>query len=311
MNHRHALITGLVLIAAILQQTAITHAQDTPPLSVAASGFVNPRGFAFDTAGQLIVAEAGVGDESGQSDGPVSAGSTGAISTAQDRCATPLTTDLPSARNTLGETWGPTAIATIGSRVFALISGGGEANGNPEVASGVYELVDGGLLLRADLGNWYTANPVTTPPTESSITGGLWVAMTANSAGDSLLAVEQGAGQLVQVALDGVVSRIADLSADNQAPSAIATGPDGSIYVGYFTAEPYRFQDGNGRAHQLRRNTRSRLDWSHPGHRTGHRRAGRVCTRLKCPAVAMSLRSSYLARAESSARPVQIPAQKS
>ena len=36
---------------------------DVAPLSVAAAGLINPRGFAFTSEGQLVVAEAGTGGE--------------------------------------------------------------------------------------------------------------------------------------------------------------------------------------------------------------------------------------------------------
>ena len=63
--------------------------------------------------------------------------------------------------------------------------------------------------------------------------------MATDSAGSALWVVESNSEQVVRVDLDGAITRIADLSADNQVPTAIAIGPDGAIYVGHLTSAPF------------------------------------------------------------------------
>jgi plastocyanin len=234
---------SLVACLAFGAPSGTTLAQDAPPVTVASGGLVNPRGFAFDVSGRLIVAERGTGGETTGSlpleppTGPIAGGPSGGVSLVTDACPAPIATGLPSARNALGDTFGPSAVAVIGERMFALVSGGGDENGNPGQASGVYEIGGEAPVLLADLGAWYTENDVRADP--AVVGGGNWIAMIATPAADALLIVESSAGYVLRVDLAGPIDVVADLTDLNAAPFSIAVGPDGAIYVGLMTEEPY------------------------------------------------------------------------
>lgn len=245
MRTAHPLVVVLLFAVshAFVMPVSTVRAQDAPPVTVASGGLVNPRGFTFNGAGQLIVAERGTGGETAGTlsleppVGPIAGGSTGSVSLVADGCPNPLASGLPSARNALGDTFGPSAVAAIGDRVFVLVSGGGEENGNPEQPVGIYELGGEAPTLLADLGAWYLENDVRADPVV--IGGGNWIAMIATPSGDGLLVVESSAGYVLRVDLVGSIEVAADLTALNAAPSSIATGPDGAVFVGLMTQEPY------------------------------------------------------------------------
>ena len=79
------LLTALALVSGIAGEGAA--AQDAAePVTVAAGGLVNPRGFAWDAAGALVVAEAGTGgettsDEVAPPTGPYRGGQTARVKT--------------------------------------------------------------------------------------------------------------------------------------------------------------------------------------------------------------------------------------
>ena len=218
---------------------------NSTPIAVAAGGLTNPRGFAFDEAGQLIVAEAGTGgdqtavEEVAPPTGPYAGGATGAVVTITDGCPTPLASGLASARGAGSEVIGPAAVAILSDQVFVLVAGGGPAHGNPDQPAGIYDVTTGSPVLMADLGGWLRANPVATPPEGDFDPDGSWYGMAADPSGASLWVVESNSEQVLKVGLDGTITRIADLSAENQVPTAIAAGPDGAVYVGHLTSAPF------------------------------------------------------------------------
>ena len=58
--------------------------------------------------------------------------------------------------------------------------------------------------------------------------------------GDAFWATEGTSNQLLRLGLDGVVSRVVDLSAGRPIPTGIDPAPDGGVSVGLFTPAPYR-----------------------------------------------------------------------
>jgi plastocyanin len=232
----------LFLFALLTPFGAVSGAQ-TANL-VAVGNLVNPRGIAFDADGALIVAEAGAGGEqiSGEVPapvGPYAGGTTGQVSRVEDGCPSPVATGLPSARGAGGEALGPSAVAVIGDRIFVLVAGGGGAHGNPDQPAGIYEVTSGSPSLLADLGAWLRANPVEQPPEDDLDPDGVWFGMVADAAGEALWVTESNSEQIARVSLSGEIARVADLSTDDQVPTAIAAGPDGSLFVGNFTSEPF------------------------------------------------------------------------
>lgn len=57
--------------------------------------------------------------------------------------------------------------------------------------------------------------------------------------GDALWVTDAVNGQILQVTLDGAISRIADLSEGHPVPTGLAVDPDGGVYVGFLTAAPF------------------------------------------------------------------------
>ncbi|HEU4793375.1 MAG TPA: ScyD/ScyE family protein [Nitrolancea sp.] len=249
-------MTRVWTLAAILSLFVIapSHAlaqSENSPLSVAAGGLINPRGFTFGSEDELIVAETGTGGEDIASEvvpdplGPYRGGPTGQISSITDGCPTPLVTGLPSARGAGGQTLGPVAIAVIDDQIYVLESGGGAAHAHSEQPAGIYNVTSGSPVLVADLGAWLRENPVSTPPEPALDPDGEWSAMAAEPDGTSFVVVESNSEQVVRVGLDGSITRIADLSAGNQTPTALAIGSDGAIYVGNLSAPPYAAGSAN------------------------------------------------------------------
>jgi hypothetical protein len=237
---------ALIVLALALMLTHVpVRGQEGQPISVAAGGLINPRGFVFDESGNLLVAEAGTGGEQPATEpvppptGPHSGGPTGRVARITDGCPIPLVEGLSSARSAAGETIGPAALAQMSGRLLLLSAGGGPAHGNPDSAAGVYDITDGAPVLLADLGAWLRANPVANPPVDDLDPDGSWYDMVADPAGGAVWISESNHEQILRVGLDGSIVRVVDLSAEDLVPTALAVGSDGSLYVGHLTSAPF------------------------------------------------------------------------
>jgi plastocyanin len=62
---------------------------------------------------------------------------------------------------------------------------------------------------------------------------------------DALIVLESNSGQVLNVTVDGKISRLVDLSEGHPVPTGLALGGDGSIYVGFLTPTPYK--DGSSK----------------------------------------------------------------
>ena len=222
-------------------------AQATDSVTVAATGLINPAGFAIGGDGHIYVAESGTGGDTPSASQPMySAGSTGRVSRVDGGCPTTIDDHLPSARSSTGETLGPDGLTIVGgSRSFILSGAGGAAHGNPESPAAVLEITGGDTTLVADLGAWLAANPPAYPPTTADADG-IWSGMTVTPDGMALVAVERNGGQVVRISLaDGTITRVADLSTNFAEPTDVAFGPDGMLYVSTFSASPYKSGTAN------------------------------------------------------------------
>ncbi|MEA2512909.1 MAG: hypothetical protein QOJ59_2396 [Thermomicrobiales bacterium] len=236
-----ALILAAPLVAV---SPGATRAQDVEAV-VIASGLINPRGFTFGSDGTLFVAEGGRGGTTpGEPEtppplGPITGGKTARVSGIAEDCPATLAADLPSYNTATGEASGAADVAILDKQLYALITGGGASHGNPDTPAGVYAIAgDGNATLVADLGQWVRDNPVANIPVDYDPEGSFFD-MQAVSRDNALLVVEANSQQLLNVTPDGEVSRVADLSGDNQVPTSVAVAPDGSIYVGYLSGVPY------------------------------------------------------------------------
>jgi plastocyanin len=243
---------AIILLGSIapllLVQSGVRASAQSDGASVAADGLSNPRGFTWDASGRLVIAQAGSGGESpstGEVDvppptGPYTGGRTASVVAIDNGCPTAIASGLPSARSATGEIVGVAAVAYLGDALYALVAGGGAAHGNPEQPSGIYTIgADGTASLFVDLGAWLRANPVAAMPEIDYDPEGSFFSMVAAADGKSLWVVESNSEQLLAVTADGTVSRVADFSKDNRAPTALALAPDGGVYVGELTSAPY------------------------------------------------------------------------
>lgn len=249
------LALGFPVIATLPDAIA---SQRATGISIVASGLIHPRGLAWAKDGTLLVAGAGTGGmelADGEESvppplGPVKGGPTARISRIVDGCPQPLATHLPSYMTNTGEVGGVADLAVIDRTLYALVTGGGTAHGNPDQPNGVYRVEkDGAAALVANLIAWLQEHPVAHPPQADYDPAGSFFDMVVAPDGKSVLVVESNSQQVLQVSLDGEVTRVADLSGDNQVPTAIALDQSGTIYVGYLSGAPY--PDGTARVVRL------------------------------------------------------------
>ena len=242
LRTRLPLLACLALIAGVIVgSTGGVSGQATPApspegLSLAASGLEHPRGFDWGPDGSLYIAEASITNPESFGATPVpavpGAGLDGAISrvSGDAACPTVFQGNLPSSGGQGDADLGPESIVVQNGQVYLLDEGGGASHGNPLTPDGIYLIPgDGSAKVVADLGAWVSANPVTNPPASPDADGDL-TAMVGT--GDGFVVLESDLGQVLQVATDGTVTRLADLSDADARPAGLAVAPDGSILVG-------------------------------------------------------------------------------
>jgi hypothetical protein len=246
-----ALALAALLVIPVAAQDASPVASPTADgLSVVASGLTNPRGVLWAADGTMFVAQAGVGGTSMGTPvapppvGPNAGGLTASVVRIEAGCPVVVAEGLPSSINGLGEALGVEELAVMGDQLYAGIDGGGEFHGNADQPAGVYRILgDGTTELVADLSAWVRANPVATlPPDPDPDAAGF--SIVADPAG-TFWVVDPNSSQVLSVALDGTVTRIADLSEGHPVPTGLALAPQGGVYVGFLTAVP--FVDGTSR----------------------------------------------------------------
>jgi len=241
------LVIALILAAPFIALSSnATHAQDTTAATVVGAGLINPRGFTWGGDNTLFVAEGGKGGTSpGNPEtppplGPITGGKSARISWIADGCPATLADELPSYNTATGEASGVADVAILDDTIYALVTGGGASHGNPDTPAGIYTANgDGTVALVTDLGQWLRDNPVANVPAADYDPEGSWFDLLAVPDDNTLLVVEANSQQFLSVTPDGKVSRVADLSGDNQVPTTVAVAPDGAIYVGYLSGAPY------------------------------------------------------------------------
>jgi hypothetical protein len=247
---KHSLCLAIALLALLAAPVA---AQEASPVasptagapSVVASGLVNPRGFLWIDDGTLYVAQAGTGGTTlGTPEvppplGPFHGGSSASIVRIEDGCPVLVARDLPSVVFATGEVLGAEDLAVLGGQLYASVDGGGESHGNADQPSGVYRILENGSTeLVADLSAWVRANPVATlPPDFDPDAAGF--SLIADPTTSSFWVDDPNSGQILNVALDGTVTRVVDLSTPHRVPTGLAAAPQGGAYVGFLTPVPY------------------------------------------------------------------------
>lgn len=243
---------GLAPFAAASQEASPV--AGPPPGVVVASGLTNPRGMTWGADGTLFVALAGIGGNNPATEdapttaaiGPFMGGPTAAIAQiGADGCPVGLATGLPSTMDAMGAVLGAEEVAILGDQLYAAVDGGGPVHGNADAPSGVYRiLADGTTELTADLSTWVRENPVAEVPGDDDPDGAGY-SIVADEASGLLWVGDPNSGQVLSVTADGVIARVADLSAGHPVPTHLALDPEGGVYVGTLTAVP--FADGSAR----------------------------------------------------------------
>jgi len=247
---KHSFLLVVTLLALLAAPVA---AQESSPVasptagapSAVASGLINPRGFLWTDDGTLYVAQAGTGGTSlgtpevGPPLGPFHGGSSASVVRIEDACPVLVAGELPSVVFTTGEVLGAEDLAVLGGQLYASVDGGGESHGNPSQPAGVYRiLANGSTELVADLSAWVRANPVANlPPDHDPDAAGF--SLVADPTANSFWVDDPNSGQILNVALDGTVTRVVDISTPHRVPTGLAVAPQGGVYVGFLTPVPY------------------------------------------------------------------------
>lgn len=223
-----AIVTILILSAAFLVQVNLAKASGpaVTQVSVFATGLDNPRGLAFGPDGDLYVAEGGRGGTDSTTAeqcaqvippiGPYTSGMTARISKVSPTGERSTVVDgLPSDQTSPdsgGLISGVADVAFVRGRLYAVLAGAGCSHGVADVPNGVIAVrPDGTWHMVADLSAFQQANPVQNPEADDFEPDGTWYSMIAAKGG--LYAVEPNHGELDQIALNGKVRRVIDISA--------------------------------------------------------------------------------------------------
>jgi uncharacterized cupredoxin-like copper-binding protein/sugar lactone lactonase YvrE len=245
-TRRAAVRSGLGLAATLGFGRWRAMAQDstppaTEPVTLVAHRLTNPRGFAWDSNGDLYMALAGSGGAGvlgSDTGGYATTGHSGIVARIEDGNPVTVSDDLPSTTVSGERTLGPAAVAFLGDALYVLE----DANAmdflrNSPQPDGVYRINDDqSLTLVADTAAWISANPTSFKPADYNPGGEVFGMVTV---GDALWVVESNNGQVMQISLDGQIERIADLSENHPLPTGPAVSPNGGVYVGYLTPAPY------------------------------------------------------------------------
>ncbi|MFN0164832.1 MAG: ScyD/ScyE family protein [Bryobacteraceae bacterium] len=222
--------------------TAPAPAQFSPNVAVYANGLDNPRGLKFGPDGKLYVAEAGIGGTTSTlaicpalqippPAGPVLNGRTARISRIDGPFQrTTVINGFPSAQSAFPDWQGVADVAFIGTRMFALLQGGGCPYGEAVIPKSVVEINVTNQTFRivANPSAFYLANPPAVPPYDFEAEG-VWYSMIAVR--DRIYIIEANAGGLYEVSTNGAVRRLVDFSASGHlVPTALAW--HGNFYVG-------------------------------------------------------------------------------
>lgn len=276
-----AIVAALALAACDAARTtdpaepaSIAAARSTsasPQRTTLVGGLLYPRGIAFGKEGMVYVAEAGTPAGNTISSGtackqvippvgPYLGGYTGRISRI-DRSGnrTTVVSGLPSAIEQLGDVVGPSDVAFVGDKLYALVDGGC-SHGHTDFPASIIRVNDDGSWTRAaNLSAWILnpANETAHPQAADYEPDGSWYNMFA--AGGVLYAVEANHGSLITVKPNpGNIERVVDVSAvegKHVVPTGAALVRD-DILVGELT--PFPAVAGN--AHVLRFARNGRLE---------------------------------------------------
>ena len=214
-------------------------AQEMPPLpgELVVGDLGAPRGLAFDAAGNLLVAVAGIGGEASftlpgpDGEATVSAGLSGRIlSIAPDGTASDRIVGLPSYAFPM-ETGGVYRIIPRDESLWLLFSGTGAGNTGAYWADSVVEYDADTLVVKnvINLNDFEAANDPDGNGYDTNVADIAW------SADGTLYIVDAGGNDLLSwTAEDGL--QLVHAWTDNPVPTSIEVAENGDLYIGFLGA---------------------------------------------------------------------------
>lgn len=222
----------ILIISAVLLSSSTPHLVG----ELFASGLNQPRGLAFDDAGNLFVAEAGALDAQDAAPGSVSTNYSGrVIRIAPNQQATTVVEGLPFTHYaSSGTAVGATDVAVLANNLYVLTGEGYD----DQLSRAVLRAAPGrSTQLVASILNFM----MSTTPMDSSYGAGSFAAnpyaMVVAPDSPTLYVSDGASGYVLSVSLDGTIHVFATLP--DMPVTGLAFGPDNRLYVAAFSLLPH------------------------------------------------------------------------
>lgn len=230
-------VVGLMLVLISVLPTLAQEEMPPLPGELVLGDLGAPRGLAFDTNGNLLVAVAGTGGEASftlpgpEGVAPVNAGLSGrVISIAPDGSASDRIVGIPSYAFPM-ETGGVYRIIPNGDSLWLLFSGNGSGNTGAYWADSVVEY-DADTLVVKNVINLNNFEAIHDPDGNGYDTN---VADIAWGADGTLYIVDAGGNDLLSWTAEGGLQLVHAWS-DNPVPTSIEVAENGDLYIGFLGA---------------------------------------------------------------------------